>query len=148
MFRGQFQHSVDAKGRISVPARFRELLTADGTTRFIVTPAAFDPCLHVYPMRAWEEFERKISDLPSLDANVTRFRRIYVSAAVECELDAAGRLLVPPALRERARLEKDAIWAGMGRVIELWSKPEFDRSLTMTADEAAAFRAAMEQMKL
>lgn len=148
MFRGQFQHSVDAKGRISLPARFRELLTANGGPSFVLTPAPFDPCLHLYPMRAWEEFEQKVSELPSMDPQVVRFRRLYVSAAVECELDRAGRVLVPPALRERAHLEREAIWAGMGRILELWSKPDFEQALTMTTDEAAAFRAAMEQIKL
>ena len=84
--------------------------------RFVLTPALFDPCLHVYPMKAWEEFEQKVSKLPSLDPNAVRFRRMYVSAAVECELDKAGRVLVPPHLRERAELDKsEALWAGMGR---------------------------------
>jgi MraZ protein len=148
MFRGQFTHTVDAKGRISLPARFRDVLVADGDARFVLTPALFDPCLHLYPMRAWEEFERKVSELPSLDPNAVRFRRMYVSAAVECELDGAGRVLVPPHLREKAKLEKDAVWAGMGRILELWSKVAWDAALTMTTDEAEAFRQAMEQIKI
>ena len=148
MFRGQFLHTVDAKGRVSLPSRFRDVLTAGGDARFVLTPAPFDSCLHLYPMRAWEEFEQKVSELPSMDPNAVRFRRLYVSAAVECELDKAGRVLVPPALRERAHLERDVLWAGMGRILELWSKSDFDRALTMTADEAAQFRAAMEQLKL
>jgi MraZ protein len=148
MFRGQFTHSVDAKGRISLPARFRDVLCADGDPRFVLTPALFDPCLHLYPMRAWEEFEQKVSELPSLEATVLRFRRMYVSAAVECELDKAGRVLVPPHLRERARLEQEAVWAGMGRTLELWSRANWDAALTMTTEEATAFRQAMEQIKL
>src|SRR5687768_4394027 len=149
MFRGQFSHSVDAKGRVSLPARFRDVLVAEGgDTRFVLTPAVFDPCLHLYPMKAWEEFERKVSELPSLDPNAVRFRRMYVSAAVECELDGAGRVLVPPHLREKAKLEKDAVWAGMGRILELWSKVAWDAALTMTTDEAEAFRQAMEQIKI
>lgn len=148
MFRGQFLHSVDAKGRISLPARFRELLTTDGDARFVLTPSPFDSCLHLYPMRAWEAFEQRVSELPSLDQNVVRFRRLYVSAAVECELDRAGRVLVPPGLRERAHLDRDAVWAGMGKILELWSKPDFDRALTMTPEQAEALRLAMEQIKL
>ena len=92
MFRGQFVHSVDAKGRISLPARFRDVLLADKDARFVLTPALFDPCLHLYPMAAWQEFEQKVAGLPSLDPNAVRFRRMYVSAAVECELDKAGRV--------------------------------------------------------
>jgi MraZ protein len=148
MFRGQFLHSVDAKGRISLPARFRELLTSDGDARFVLTPSPFDTCLHLYPMRAWEAFEQRVSELPSLDQNVVRFRRLYVSAAVECELDKAGRVLVPPALRERAHLERDAVWAGMGKILELWSKPDFDNALTMTPEQEKELRVAMEQIKL
>lgn len=148
MFRGQFVHSVDAKGRVSLPARFRDVLVADGDARFVLTPALFDPCLHLYPMRAWEELERKILELPTLERNAMRFRRLYVSAAVECELDGSGRVLVPPQLRERASLEKEVVWAGMGRILELWSKTAWDRALTMSADEEAEFRQAMEQLKI
>src|SRR6187200_1933870 len=148
MFRGQFSHSVDAKGRVSLPARFRDVLLADGDARFVLTPAVFDPCLHLYPMKAWEEFERKVSELPSLDGTAIRFRRLYVSAAVECELDGSGRVLVPPHLRERAGLEKEVVWAGMGRILELWAKAAWDRALTMNADEEAEFRQAMEQLKI
>jgi transcriptional regulator MraZ len=148
MFRGQFVHSVDAKGRISLPARFRDVLCVDDDARFVLTPALFDPCLHLYPMRAWEEFEQKVSELPSLEATVLRFRRMYVSAAVECELDKAGRVLVPPHLRERARLEQEAVWAGMGRTLELWSRANWDAALTMSTEEATAFRQAMEQIKI
>jgi MraZ protein len=149
MFRGQFVHSIDAKGRVSLPARFRDALMADGDSRFIVTPAPFDPCLHVYPLRAWEEFEHKMSELPRLDPNIVRFRRLYVSAAIECELDRAGRVLVPPHLREKAALGKDALWAGMGRNIELWSKERWDAALAMSPDEQEAFKqAVMEQIRI
>jgi MraZ protein len=148
MFRGQFSHSVDAKGRVSLPARFRDVLLADGDARFVLTPAVFDPCLHLYPMKAWEEFERKVSDLPSLDATAIRFRRLYVSAAVECELDGSGRVLVPPHLRDKIKLDKDALWAGMGRTLELWAKSSWDAALTMTSEEADSFRAALEQLKI
>ncbi len=148
MFRGQFTHSVDAKGRVSLPARFRDVLLAEGDARFVLAPAVFDPCLHLYPMKAWEEFERKVSELPSLDATAIRFRRLYVSAAVECELDGSSRVLVPPHLRERIELEKDALWAGMGRTLELWAKSSWNAALTMSSEEAASFRAALEQLKI
>jgi MraZ protein len=149
MFRGQFVHSVDAKGRISLPARFRDVLLADKDARFVLTPALFDPCLHLYPMAAWEEFEQKVAGLPSLDSNAVRFRRMYVSAAVECELDKAGRVLVPPHLRVRAELDKsEALWAGMGRILELWSRARWDAALTMSASEVDSFKLAMEQIKI
>ena len=149
MFRGQFVHSVDAKGRISLPARFREVLLADKDARFVLTPALFDPCLHLYPLSAWEEFEQKVAELPSLEPNAVRFRRMYVSAAVECELDKAGRVLVPPHLRERAELDKsEALWAGMGRILELWSRARWDAALSMSPSDMDSFRLAMEQIKI
>ena len=149
MFRGQFVHSVDAKGRISLPARFRDVLLTGDEARFVLTPALFDPCLHVYPMRAWEEFEQKVSELPSLDPNAVRFRRMYVSAAIECELDKAGRVLVPPHLRQRADLDAgEALWAGMGRILELWSRARWDAALTMSPSELDSFKLAMEQIAL
>lgn len=148
MFRGQFAHTIDAKGRVSLPARFRDLLVADDP-RFVLTPALFDPCLHVYPMRTWEQLEHKLGELPSFDPNIVRFRRLYLSAAIECELDKAGRVLVPPALRDRAVLAKDVLWAGMGRTVELWAREKWDAELSMSADEEQAFkRAVMEQIRV
>ena len=149
MFRGQFSHAIDTKGRVSLPARFRDALLAPGDPRFILTPALFEPCLHLHPMRSWEELEEKIASLPSFDPNIVRFRRLYVSAAIECELDKAGRVLVPPALRDRAALTKDVLWAGMGRTIELWAREKWDAELSLTADEQEAFkRAVMEQIRV
>ncbi len=149
MFRGQFVHSIDAKGRVSLPARFRDTLIADGDARLVLTPALFEPCLHLYPMRAWEALEQKISELPSFDPNVVRFRRLYVSAAIECELDKAGRVLVPPTLRDKAALAKDVLWAGMGRTVELWSKERWDAELAMSPEDEQAFKqAVMEQIRI
>jgi MraZ protein len=149
MFRGQFVHTIDAKGRVSIPARFREALASDGRPEFILTPAPFDPCLHLHPLRAWEDFEQRIAELPSLDRNVVRLRRLYVSAALECEVDRAGRVLVPPHLREKAGLRKDVLWAGMGRTIEIWSKEKWDEALAMTDAERDEFqRAVTEQFRI
>jgi len=149
MFRGQFTHSVDAKGRISLPARFRDVLVGDHNAGFVIAPAVFDPCLHVWPMKTWEAFEQEVSKLPSMDPHAVRFRRLYVSAAVECELDKAGRVLVPPHLREKAQLDKsEALWAGMGRNLELWSRARWDAALELPPSEMDSFRLAVEQFKV
>ena len=124
---------------------------ADRGGQLILTPAPFDPCLHLYPLATWEQFEQKISELSTLDPNIVRFRRLYVSAAIECELDRAGRVLVPPHLREKAELtkDKDVVWAGMGRLIEVWSKARWDAELGMSPEEQQAFkRAVMEQVRI
>jgi len=149
MFRGQFAHSIDAKGRISLPSRFRDVLMRDGESRFVVTPALFDPCLHVYPLGVWEIFEQRIAELPNLAQHIIRFRRLYVSAAVECELDKAHRVLVPQDLRERVDLTKEALWAGVGKYMELWSKPRFEQAMEITAEEQEAFKlAVMENIRV
>lgn len=145
MFRGQFQHTVDAKGRVSLPARFREAAERG----LVVAPSLFDCCLHVYPLAAWEVLEEKVADLPSMDPHVVRFRRLYISAAVECELDKAGRVLVPEPLRARARLEREVLWAGMGRHLELWAECEWNLVIEIPPDEQTSFRqAVLEQMKI
>lgn len=149
MFRGHFEHSIDAKGRTSLPARFRDLLAATGDLRLVITPALFDPCLHAHPLRAWEALEEKIATLPQFDPNVVAFRRRYVSAAVECELDKQGRLLVPPALREHGDFHKEVLWAGMGPTIELWSKERWKVAQQMSDSQLADFKSAIsEQFRL
>src|SRR3954468_10883516 len=113
MWQGQFEHAIDAKGRPTLPARFRDALSAAGDDRFVLT-SALDPCLVAYPLAEWRAFEEKLSRLPRFDPSVVKLRRIYVSAAVEVSFDAQGRVLVPPSLRAYAKLEKEVLWAGMG----------------------------------
>ena len=147
MFRGQFSHTIDAKGRVSVPARFRDLIAASDSGHVVLAPSPSDPCLHLYPLGAWQELEEKIADLPRFDSSVLRFRRMYVSAAVECDMDRSGRVLVTPSHRERAQLEREVLWAGMGRHVELWSRAlweEVNRALSPTEHEA--FMARVEEL--
>jgi MraZ protein len=125
MFRGRYEHAIDGKGRTSLPSRFREVLAAAGESRLVIT-TGLDPCLVAYPMQEWLAFEERLAKLPQFDAQVAMLRRIYVSGAVECEVDKLGRLLVPQTLRDHAGLERDALWAGMGRHVELWAKDRFE----------------------
>lgn len=147
MFRGQFAHTIDAKGRISLPARFRDAIVAQGDSRLVLTPAPFDPCLHLYPFGDWLELERRISELPRFDPHIVRFRRMYVSAALECEIDKSGRLLVAPHFREKAQLLKEVLWAGMGKFVELWSKELWDRATAdLPAGEQETFMRKVEEL--
>ena len=125
LFRGRYEHSIDAKGRTSVPSRFREVMTAQGDSKLVLT-TGLDACLVAYPMAEWLAFEQRLAALPQFDADVVTLKRIYVSGAVECELDKVGRVLIPVGLRKHARLDKDALWAGMGSYIELWAKDSFE----------------------
>ncbi len=125
MFRGRYEHAIDAKGRTSVPSRFREVMTAHGDSQLVLT-TGLDSFLVAYPMAEWLAFEKRLSELPQFDADVVMLKRIYVSGAVECEVDKVGRLLIPAALRKHAGLQRDALWAGMGSYIELWAKESFE----------------------
>ncbi len=125
MFRGRYEHAIDAKGRTSVPSRFREVMTAQGESKLVLT-TGLDSCLVAYPMAEWLAFEKRLSGLPQFDADVVTLKRIYVSGAVECDVDKVGRLLIPAALRKHAELQRDALWAGMGSYIELWAKASFE----------------------
>lgn len=136
MFRGQFVHTIDAKGRVSLPSRFRDVLMAGGDGRYIVTPNPFDPCLHLYPLRGWEEYERKLSEVSTSSRALVLFRRLYVSAAQEGELDGAGRIRLPQDFRERVQLDKDVLFAGMGKIVEVWSKQLWDAELAKSTKEA------------
>lgn len=146
MFRGQFTHSIDSKGRVSMPARFREIVMKNGDPRLVITPSPFDPCLHVHPMLEWEELEKKVAELPRMKDEAVWFRRVYVSAAIECEVDKAGRLLIPPDLRDKASLEKDVLWAGMGKNMELWSKPLWEKALELSQPQLAAYKATIQEL--
>lgn len=136
---------MDGKGRVALPSRYRDALTRSGDARLVVTRGLTDPCLDVYPMKSWEEFEARVAALPRFDVNVVKLRRLYVSAAVECDLDGQGRLLVPQSLREFARLDKDVRWAGMTRMAELWSADEWARAnADSTLDDEALHKLGAE----
>jgi MraZ protein len=120
VFRGVFQHQIDAKGRTSLPAKLRETLLGSYDERLILT-TALDACLHVYPVREWEHLEAALAKRNPMEPGVKTLMRLYVASAQECPIDKLGRVLIPPPLRAYAKLEKDVVWAGMVRLIELWS---------------------------
>ena len=148
MFRGQFTHSIDAKGRTSLPSRFRDQLVQSAESRLVLTPALFDPCIHVFPYRAWEEFEARVASMPQFDPNVVRLRRLYVSAAVDCDLDKQGRVLVPVNLREHAALNREVLWAGVGNKAELWASDRWTDATKMTAEDWNDLRQKMTEWGL
>lgn len=143
MFRGRYEHAIDKKGRTSLPARFREVLAASDESRLILT-TGLDPCVVAYPMQEWLRFEERLAALPRFDPSVAMIRRIYVSGAVECDLDKLGRVLVPATLRKHADLDREALWAGMGTHVELWSQTRFESLRAEVLDDPSQ-RAAMAQ---
>ena len=123
MFMGEYNHVIDAKGRLIIPARFRELLGEE----FILTKG-LDGCLSIYPMDAWEAFETKLRALPLTNKNARTFTRFFVAGATNCELDRQGRVLVPQPLREFAGLEKEVVLTGNLNRIEIWSKEKWSEN--------------------
>ncbi len=136
MFRGRFEHAIDAKGRTSLPSRFRDVLAADSDPRLVIT-GGLDACVVAYPMREWVAFEERLAKLPQFDPSVATIRRLYVSGAVECDMDRLGRIIVPSGLREHATLQRNVLWAGMGRHIELWAKEKFEAMRNAALDDDA-----------
>jgi MraZ protein len=120
MFRGVNTLSLDNKGRLAIPARYRDMLTRHCNGQMVVTVDP-DHCLLLYPLPDWEEIERKLVKLPSFNKQARRLQRLFIGHASECELDGAGRILLPPPLREFAGLEKDAVLIGQGNKFEIWS---------------------------
>ncbi|HET7094084.1 MAG TPA: division/cell wall cluster transcriptional repressor MraZ [Thermomicrobiales bacterium] len=116
MFLGRHAHTLDAKGRLAVPARFRDAL-ADG----LVLTRGIDRCLALYPMPTWRALAEKVGALPLTDADARNFRRMVFAEAVDLALDGQGRILVPPELRRYAGLERDALVVGVDASIEIWS---------------------------
>ncbi len=147
MFRGRYEHTIDAKGRTSVPARYRDALDAQGERRIIIT-SALDPCLNAYTLPEWLAFEEKVAKLPQFDPAVLRLKRIYVSGAVECDIDDSGRILIPPTLRAHAGLQKDLLWAGSGKYAELWAKDAWKAHFETTEAERRDISARLAELGL
>lgn len=121
MFMGEYYHTIDPKGRLIIPTKFRELLGE----KFVMTKG-LDGCLSIYPQKEWEIFEGKLSALPYTDQRARTFSRFFISGACDCEIDKQGRILVPGPLREFAHLEKDVVLAGSLTRIEVWNKETWD----------------------
>jgi len=121
MFMGEFQHSIDEKGRIIIPSKFRDSLGAS----FIAT-RGLDNCLFVYPMSEWSILEQKLKSLPLMKSDARAFTRFFFSGATECELDKQGRVNIPGHLRDYAKLDKDCMVLGVSSRVEIWSKQTWD----------------------
>ena len=115
-FMGEYNHSIDAKGRVIVPSRFREQLG----DRFVVTKG-LDGCLWVFPTSEWESFSEKLTSLPVARKDARNFTRFFMAGAMEAETDKMGRILLPQVLRDYAELEKEAVLIGTGSRVEIWN---------------------------
>ncbi|MBD5519422.1 MAG: division/cell wall cluster transcriptional repressor MraZ [Lachnospiraceae bacterium] len=121
MFMGEYNHTIDAKGRLIVPSKFREILG----DAFVVTKG-LDGCLFVYDNEEWKLFEEKLRALPITNKEARQFVRFFLAGATEAEVDKQGRILIPNVLREFAELIKDVVLVGVGSRIEIWGKERFE----------------------
>jgi MraZ protein len=122
VFQGSFEHAIDDKGRISIPARFREIIEATGSTTVVMTRFRLNSarCLDVYPAAAWERFEEDFHRQKRFDRDVILFENFYLGNAQPCEIDRHGRVLVPPLLREWASLARRVVLAGARDKFRIW----------------------------
>ena len=136
VFFGAFQHAIDAKGRTSLPAKFREALAAAGEPKIVLTRYPHWRAVQAMPHSVWKELERKVLDSSPLDPRAQKNILRFYSTAHEVDLDPHGRVLVPPALREWAGLAKDVVWVGMGKTIHLFDQAAYERSMAEETPES------------
>lgn len=137
MFRGATKVTLDAKGRMAIPTRYRERLQSRCDSQLVMTIDQDDHCLLVFPQPDWEDLERKLSRLPSLNKRARRMNRLMVGHATDVELDGHGRILVSRELREFANLDRQAMLVGQTNKFELWDESTWieKRELWMAADD-------------
>jgi len=125
-FSGKYYYTVDPKGRIIIPAPFREIVASNYSSKLYITNAPFDKCLYIYPMEEWNKLQEQVRTKPRSDEAIRFFLRRVIASAVETEMDKQGRILVPVALREDANINSNVVMAGQIERIELWDRNEWD----------------------
>ncbi len=141
MFMGSYQHSLDNKGRLAIPSRFREVLSEKQAVERLIVTQGLDTCLFAYAQEEWKKFEEKIVSRPLNRGDDRYFVRRLLAGAVDCPLDKQGRIMLPTALRDYAGLERMALLVGVSNRIEIWSPQRWQayldkgRSLEEIAEE-------------
>lgn len=125
MFYGEYQHSLDAKDRVIIPAKFREIFKEHYVEKFYVT-RGLDRCLFVFPEEEWKEQEKRFRDTPFTREESRKFNRLYFSGACEAICDKQGRILVPSYLKEYAEIKQDVVIIGVSDRIEIWAKEKWE----------------------
>lgn len=128
-FRGSSNHTIDAKGRLIIPARFKELISNGGRPGVMVSK--MDKCLVAYPFEAWEKIEERILELAERSDAMRRFRRVFIGGAFECFCDKQDRILIPPSLRDYAVLDKEISLVGVLDHFEIWAREGWDKEVAL-----------------
>ncbi len=147
MFRGMFTHTLDSKGRVSIPTKFREILRAKYDDRLIITNY-LDSCLVVYPLEEWKKIEEKFASQSSFKREIRSFKRLFISTATECTIDKQGRILIPASLREHAGLQKEAILVGQTTYFELWDRQGWNEEMRMLQENRENIENVLAQFGL
>ena len=141
MFMGEYNHTIDAKGRLIIPAKFRESLGDE----FVITKG-LDGCLFVYTDEEWQNFENKLRTLPLTNKNARQFTRFFLAGAAACEVDKQGRILIPQVLREFASLEKEVVLVGVANRVEICSRTRWQESMEAYDDDMDEVAENMEEL--
>lgn len=135
LFIGEYFHTIDAKGRVIIPSKFREALGE----KFIITKG-LDHCLFVYPQDEWKSIEKKLRELPLTSKDARAFVRFFFSGATECELDKQGRIIIPPNLRIHGKMDKEIVSIGVSTRVEIWSGEQwqiYNKTADLSYDDIA-----------
>lgn len=144
MFLGTVIHTMDSKGRVSIPAKFRETLVKKFDERLIITKG--EECLDAYPVKVWQEFTDKLMSLPQMRKDTIAFLRFYMGGAEECTIDRQGRILIPPSLREYAGLNKDIVFVGISRRFEIWDRKKWDESYRKIVETIHSYKDSLASL--
>ena len=146
MFRGSSFHTIDSKGRIIIPARFRDVIKVGGGNGVVVT--RLDKALFVYALDEWSKIESRILSVAETSEYMRRFRMVFIGGAFDCACDKQGRVLIPPVLRQYAELEKDIVLVGQITHFEVWSKEKYELEITQLEEDMKKEEVSNEIAKL
>jgi MraZ protein len=147
-FSGKHYKSLDSKGRLLIPAPFREILSSNHSSKLIITNEVFDKCLNAYPVDEWQKLLDKVNGLPQTSDAVKYYMRRVIGSAIECEIDKQGRVLLSPALRVDAVLNGEVVLLGLGNRIEIWDKNELEGVADPSKIDRNAFKEAFINLGL
>ena len=143
-FLGKYNYSLDPKGRIIIPAPLRDIIFKKyNNSKLYITSAAFDKCLHIYPLEEWNRLEEKIRTLPRMEEAVEYFLRRVIASVLECEIDKQGRVLIPVSHREDAGIHSEVVIVGQLDKIAIWDKTEWDAVTDPKKVDAKAFKTVL-----
>ncbi len=131
-FSGKYYYTADQKGRIIIPAPFRDVITAHYSTKLFITIAPVDECLRIYPAEEWNKLQERVRTKPSSDKHVKFFMRRVIGSAVEIDMDKQGRILIPAALRQDANINTEIVIVGQVDRIELWNRDEWNKLVDLS----------------